>query len=124
MSAEDIVIDVETRHLPDHLTEKPNQYAFAYQVTISNRGTVPVQLLSRYWLITDADGKKTEVQGDGVVGKQPVIAAGDSYQYTSGAVLDTPLGIMQGYYEMTDEHGDTFRAPIAPFRLAVPSMIN
>ncbi|WP_189404394.1 Co2+/Mg2+ efflux protein ApaG [Alteromonas halophila] len=119
-----ILIHVATRHLPDHVTEKPDQYAFAYQVTISNRSQQPVQLLSRYWLITDANGKTTEVSGDGVVGKQPVIDAGDEYQYTSGAILDTPVGSMQGYYEMERADGSPFRANIDVFRLAVPNLIN
>lgn len=119
-----ILVHVATRHLPDHDTEKPGQYAFAYQVTISNQSQQAVQLLSRYWLITDANGKTTEVSGDGVVGKQPVIQAGDDYQYTSGAILETPVGSMQGYYEMERADGTLFRANIDVFRLAVPNLIN
>ena len=119
-----ILIHVATRHLPDHATEKPGQYAFAYQITISNKSQQAVQLLSRYWLITDANGKTTEVSGEGVVGKQPVIAPGDEYQYTSGAILDTPVGSMQGYYEMESADGTGFRANIDVFRLAVPNLIN
>lgn len=119
-----ILIQVATRHLPDHATEKPDQHAFAYQITISNKSQQAVQLLSRYWLITDANGKTTEVSGEGVVGKQPVIAPGDDYQYTSGAILDTPVGSMQGYYEMESADGTPFRANIDVFRLAVPNLIN
>lgn len=117
-------IDVATRYLPEHPTEKPNQFPFAYHIVITNLSDEKVQLISRYWLISDADGKQTEVRGDGVVGKQPVIEPGKSYEYTSGAILDTPVGSMQGYYVMKRECGDTFRALIAPFRLAVTSMLH
>ncbi len=119
-----VLIHVATRHLPDHATERADQYAFAYQVTISNKSQQAVQLLSRYWLITDANGKTSEVSGDGVVGKQPVIQPGDEYQYTSGAILDTPVGSMQGYYQMESADGSAFRANIDVFRLAVPNLIN
>lgn len=119
-----IKVKVATRHLPEHPANHDDKYAFAYQITIENGSDVPVQLISRYWLITDGSGKKSEVQGEGVVGKQPTIAPGEHFEYTSGAVIDTPVGTMEGYYQMQAETGDMFRVPIEVFRLAVPNVIN
>lgn len=125
LAPEDLVaVQVSTRYLPDHLPDSADKYAFAYQITIRNHNTFPVTLESRYWLITDANNKRSEVQGDGVVGKQPTIAPGESFQYTSGAVIDTPVGSMQGYYVMTTQDGRSFKTPIAPFSLALPNAIN
>ena len=123
-SAPDILVAVSTRHLPDHPATNKDKYAFAYQVTIRNHSHQPVQLLQRYWLITDGNGKNTEVKGEGVLGKQPMIPPDDEYQYTSGALLDTPVGSMQGYYEMENETGTRFRVPIDIFSLRVPNAIN
>lgn len=117
-----IEVQVATRFLPESSTHQ--QFAFAYHITISNRGEEGVQLLSRYWLITDGNGKKMEVAGDGVVGKQPVIMPGESYRYSSGAVLDTPVGTMQGFYTMEKLDGGQFNAPIPLFSLAVPNLVN
>ena len=100
------------------------RYVFAYTVTIRNLGRSQVQLLGRYWLITNGHGRETEVQGEGVVGEQPHIPAGGEYQYTSGAVIETPLGTMQGHYEMIDIDGSPFRIEIPVFRLAVPTLIH
>jgi ApaG protein len=119
-----IKIDVQTRYLAEHLIEEEQKFAFAYKISITNQGDTDMQLLNRYWLITDGNGKETEVKGPGVIGEQPVISPGISYQYTSGAVLDTPVGSMQGYYEMQDKAGQLFKAPIDIFRLAVPNLIN
>ncbi|RDV28076.1 Co2+/Mg2+ efflux protein ApaG [Alteromonas aestuariivivens] len=124
MAEPDILIYVATRYLPEHAPEQPGKYAFAYHITIQNRSDVTVQLLNRYWLITDANGKSSEIRGAGVVGKQPIIEPGDEFQYTSGAIIDTPVGNMQGYYEMTTDNGLEFRAPIDIFTLAVPNVIN
>ncbi|QCR37184.1 Co2+/Mg2+ efflux protein ApaG [Nissabacter sp. SGAir0207] len=110
---------IESQSLPDE-----NRYVFAYTISIRNLGRHPVQLLRRYWLITDANGREMEVQGEGVVGEQPHILPGGEFQYTSGAVLETPLGAMQGHYEMIDEQGAPFRVAIPAFRLAIPTMIN
>lgn len=122
---EDLVtIRVATRYLPDHLPEDTGKYAFAYQVTVTNQNEFPVTLRSRYWLITDANSKQSEVSGDGVVGKQPTIEPGDTFQYTSGAVIETEVGVMQGYYEMESNETAPFRVAIAPFTLAVPNIIN
>lgn len=120
----DIKIDVQTRYLPEHQIEAEHKFAFAYKISISNQGNEEMQLLNRYWLITDGNGKQTEVKGPGVIGEQPHIPPGISYQYTSGAVLDTPVGSMQGYYEMQNKAGQMFKVPIAIFRLAVPNLVN
>ncbi|QCZ94528.1 Co2+/Mg2+ efflux protein ApaG [Salinimonas iocasae] len=119
-----IKVDVTTRHLPDHPANTDEKYAFAYQIVITNESDLPVQLISRYWLITDGSGKKSEVQGEGVIGKQPNIAPGGNFEYTSGAVIDTPVGTMEGYYQMQTEDGDMFKVPIDVFTLAVPNIIN
>ncbi|MBU3004393.1 Co2+/Mg2+ efflux protein ApaG [Paraglaciecola arctica] len=119
----EIDITVETQYLENQIPDK-DKYVFAYKITICNNGLQPVQLINRYWLITDGNGEKTEVQGEGVIGKQPHIAIGNSFQYTSGAVLDTPVGTMQGYYEMQREDGDRFQAAVNVFSLAVPNAVN
>lgn len=118
-----VKVSVKTRYLPDQASEE-GKFAFAYHISINNAGSQSVQLLNRYWLITDGNGKKTEVHGPGVVGEQPVIAVGDSYQYTSGVILDTPLGSMQGHYEMRTLNGELFNAPIDVFSLFVPRLVN
>ncbi len=100
------------------------RYIFAYLITIKNLSTETVQLLSRRWLITDANGKQATVEGDGVVGQQPFIEGNDEYTYTSGTALDTPVGVMQGQYIMLDAKGKQFTAEIEPFRLAVPNVLN
>ena len=116
-------ITVETQYLKNQVPDK-DKYVFAYKITINNNGQQAVQLINRYWLITDGNGKKTEVQGEGVIGEQPHIHIGESFQYTSGAVLDTPVGTMQGFYEMQREDGERFQAPINIFSLAVPNVLN
>jgi len=100
------------------------RYVFAYTVTIRNLGRTAVQLLGRYWVITNGHGRETEVQGEGVVGVQPHIEPGGEYQYTSGAVLETPLGTMQGHYDMIDVDGVPFSIDIPVFRLFVPTLIH
>ncbi|MFS1701681.1 Co2+/Mg2+ efflux protein ApaG [Aestuariibacter sp. GS-14] len=122
--AEQVTVQVVTRHLPEHLPSDSDKFAFAYQITISNHNSCAVTLTHRYWLVTDANGKQIEVSGEGVIGKQPTINPGESFQYTSGSVLDTKVGTMQGYYEMKTDQGEQFRVPIAPFRLALPNIIN
>lgn len=119
----EVDISVDTQYLKNQIPEK-DKFAFAYKVSICNGGQQPIQLVSRYWLITDGNGKKTEVQGPGVVGEQPHIQPGECFQYTSGAVLDTPIGTMQGYYEMQKADGELFQAKINVFSLAVPNVLN
>ncbi len=119
-----IQIGVETAYIPEQSEPARKRYAFAYTITISNRGAVPARLLSRHWVITDATGKVQEVRGEGVVGEQPYLEPGESFRYTSGAVLETPLGTMQGSYQMVRDDGSNFDAPIAPFRLAMPHVLH
>jgi ApaG protein len=119
-----IPIRVETFYIENQSDEQAQRFVFAYTITIQNDGPQKVQLLRRYWSITDANGKNSEVYGDGVVGEQPQLEPGSSYSYTSGAVLETPVGTMQGHYEMTTANGEQFHAPIPVFRLAVPNILN
>lgn len=101
-----------------------NRFVFAYTITIENTGDIAAQLLTRHWIITDASGKVQEVRGDGVVGEQPHLEPGDSFRYTSGAVIETPVGTMQGTYHMQADNGVKFEAPIAVFRLSVPNVLH
>ena len=117
-------VEVATRYLPEQSQPEQNRYAFAYTVTIANNGQQPAKLLSRHWLITDGDGRVQEVRGAGVVGQQPLIAPGESHTYSSGTVMATRVGAMQGSYQMLAEDGTRFDAPIAPFRLAVPGSLH
>ena len=119
-----VLVEVDTTYLPSQSEPTAERYVFAYTITIRNHSTETIQLLRRYWLITDANGKQTEVSGDGVVGEQPTLQPGSSYQYTSGAVLETPVGTMQGHYEMTAADGESFHAQIPVFRLAIPNILN
>ena len=120
----DIQVRVKTRHLPEHLPSDSKQFAFAYHITIENKRSETVQLINRFWRITDANGKATEVEGAGVVGKQPILKSGEIFEYTSGVVIDTPVGNMEGYYEMEKENGERFRVTIPLFRLAIPSILH
>jgi ApaG protein len=123
-TANDIRVDVETAYVAAQSDPDENRFVFSYTITIHNYGTVPAKLLTRHWVITDANGKVQEVRGDGVVGEQPHIQPGEGFQYSSGAVLETPVGTMQGDYQMLSDQGERFDAPIAPFRLAVPGMLH
>jgi ApaG protein len=119
-----ISVAVDTRYLEDQSDPEERRYVFAYTITIHNRGTVPARLLGRHWLITDANGKVQEVSGDGVVGEQPHLKPGQRFRYTSGAVLETPVGSMQGSYRMLADDGVRFDAPIPAFTLAIPGTIH
>lgn len=100
------------------------RYAFAYTITLHNAGDVPAKLLTRHWVITDANGKVEEVRGPGVVGEHPHLQPGERFEYTSGAVLETPVGTMQGSYQMIADDGTTFDAPIPRFTLSVPRTLH
>ncbi|HEY9043471.1 MAG TPA: Co2+/Mg2+ efflux protein ApaG [Rheinheimera sp.] len=119
-----VPVEVETFYIAAQSDTAAQRYVFAYTITIRNHSEESVQLLRRYWLITDANGKQTEVEGDGVVGEQPTLAPGSSYRYTSGAVLETPVGTMQGHYEMLTAQHERFHAAIPLFRLAMPNILN
>ncbi|MBA1273390.1 Co2+/Mg2+ efflux protein ApaG [Stutzerimonas azotifigens] len=119
-----IDVSVATQYLPAQSQPEQNRYAFAYTVTIENKGQLSAQLLSRHWIITDGDGQVQEVRGDGVIGEQPVIAAGQRHIYTSGTLMATRVGSMQGSYAMLADDGREFEAVIAPFRLAVPGALH
>jgi len=119
-----IAIDVETAYLAEQSEPRENRYVFAYTITIRNQGSTPARLVTRHWLITDANGKVQEVRGDGVVGEQPYLKPGQGFRYSSGAVLETPVGSMHGSYQMRRDDGMQFDAPIRPFRLAIPGVLN
>jgi ApaG protein len=120
----DIQIQVATSYVDDESEPDSDRYVFAYTITISNSGDIPAQLISRHWVITDANGKVQEVNGDGVVGEQPKLNPGEEFRYSSGAVLETPVGAMQGLYRMQADGGGSFDALIAPFTLAVPGLLH
>jgi ApaG protein len=120
----EIRINVATQYVDAQSEPDIDRYVFAYTITIENRSELPAQLLSRHWVITDANGKVQEVSGDGVVGEQPKLGPGETYRYSSGAVLETPVGAMQGRYRMQADDGIDFYAPIPPFTLAVPGMLH
>jgi len=120
----EIRIQVVTSYIDEQSEPDAGRYVFAYTITISNDGDVPAQLISRHWIITDANGKVQEVSGDGVVGEQPRLEPGEEFRYSSGAVLETPVGAMQGLYRMRADNGVRFDAPIAPFTLAVPGVLH
>jgi ApaG protein len=119
-----IRVDVETAYLADQSDPESDRYVFSYTITIRNDGGVAARLVTRHWLITDANGKVQEVRGEGVVGEQPHLKPGQGFRYSSGAVLETPVGSMQGSYQMVADDGANFDAPIAPFRLAKPGVLN
>ena len=119
-----IVVSVRSEYLAEQSQPEQQRYAFAYHIRIHNQGELPAQLLSRHWLITDGNGDVQEVRGAGVVGQQPLLAPGEHFDYSSGTLLTTAVGIMQGSYQMRANDGHAFDAPIAPFRLAVPGALH
>jgi ApaG protein len=119
-----IRVEVETSYVDEQSDPNERRYVFSYTITIRNEGAIPARLLTRHWIITDANGKVQEVRGDGVVGEQPHLKPGQGFRYSSGAVLETPVGAMQGSYEMIDDDGQRFDAPIEPFRLAMPGIVQ
>ncbi len=119
-----IRIQVESFYDDDRSSPQESYYLFAYQVRITNVGDEPAQLLSREWIITDANGEQQRVQGPGVVGEQPVLAPGEEFEYTSFCPLSTSVGTMHGSYRMVSENGESFDAMISPFSLAVPNAVN
>jgi ApaG protein len=119
-----IRVDVSTNYVDDQSKPEEDRYVFSYTITIRNEGEVPARLMTRHWVITDANGKVQEVRGEGVVGEQPYLLPGQGFRYSSGAVLETPVGAMQGSYQMVGDDGSHFDAMIAPFRLAIPGLLH
>ena len=122
--ANKIKVEVETSYVDEQSDPNERRYVFSYTITIRNEGVVPARLLTRHWIITDANGKVQEVRGDGVVGEQPHLKPGQGFRYSSGAMIETPVGAMQGSYQMVADDGERFDAPIAPFRLAMPGILQ
>ncbi len=119
-----IRVDVSANYVGEQSKPDEGHYVFSYTITIRNEGQVPARLLTRHWVITDANGKVKEVRGEGVVGEQPYLLPGQGFRYSSGAVLETPVGAMQGSYQMLADDGAQFDAPIAPFTLAMPGLLH
>jgi ApaG protein len=119
-----IRVRVQSQYSAERSRPARNEWFFLYTVTISNEGPEPVQLLTRHWIITDGTGKVEEVRGPGVVGQQPSLKPGESFEYTSGCPLTTPFGVMEGTYQMVAESGATFDAKIAPFTLSEPYTVH
>ncbi|MDX8407342.1 MAG: Co2+/Mg2+ efflux protein ApaG [Mariprofundaceae bacterium] len=117
-------VSVKPAYAPEHSDPEQGRFVFIYHISIQNRGDQAAQLISRHWIITDANGKTQEVRGDGVIGEQPVLAPGDVHRYSSFCVLETNVGCMQGSYMMLGEDGLYFDAPIPAFTLAVPGALN
>jgi len=117
-------VTVRSQYLPHHSSPQTGQWVFAYTVRISNEGDDPVQLVSRHWTITDAEGGSRDVQGPGVVGAQPRLEPGEAFEYTSGCPLSTPIGSMHGTYQMVTDGGEQFDAKVAEFELSEPLAFN
>lgn len=123
-SKHDIQVTVQSFYIKEQSHPEYDNYVFAYTVNIKNQGTVAAKLLSRHWIITDADGKTQEVRGEGVIGEQPHLNPGDSFEYTSGTHMDTPVGSMYGTYQMIADDGVRFDAKIPAFTLALPRALH
>jgi ApaG protein len=119
-----IAVSVVTEYVQQQSQPEQNRFAFAYHITIENKGSETAKLLGRHWIIIDANQERKEVKGMGVIGEQPTLEAGAIYQYTSGVVLKTPIGTMEGSYQLVDENGDPFNAPIEPFLLSTPNAVH
>lgn len=117
-------VKVEATYIPDQSDVTLNRYVFSYHVTITNTGNIAAQLISRHWVIVEADGQQQEVRGLGVVGEQPLLAPKQSYEYTSGTVINTPMGKMHGSYQMVAEDGTRFEAMIPVFTLNMPRVLH
>jgi len=120
----DITVKTRTAFIPDQSNPDGDRYVFAYTITISNSGTVPARLISRHWIITDANDKVQEVKGMGVVGEQPLLQPGESFEYTSGSAIETPVGTMRGTYQMVADDGTKFDANIPEFTLSMPRVLH
>ena len=117
-------VQVRSVFVPERSSPEQGQWFFAYQIVITNSNAEQVQLLTRHWIITDGNGSEEEVKGPGVVGEQPRLNPGEAFRYTSGAVLETAVGTMEGHYEFRGDDGDLFKVAIPPFSLAVPNAVH
>jgi len=124
MSNYDIQVTVTTQFIEAESNPEASRFVFAYTISIENKGDIPTKLLSRHWIITDANNRVQEVKGKGVIGEQPYLRPGKSFQYTSGTMLETPVGSMQGTFQMIADDDHHFDAIINPFSLALPRMLN
>ncbi|HIE75013.1 MAG TPA: Co2+/Mg2+ efflux protein ApaG [Gammaproteobacteria bacterium] len=120
----EIDIEVETSYMADHSEPDKDRYVFAYTITLVNRGSISAKLLTRRWIITDADNRIEEVEGEGVVGEQPTLKPGEGFRYTSGTVVETPVATMHGTYKMLAEDGNTFDTDIPQFVLSAPRVLH
>lgn len=119
-----ISIDAKVQYIKEQSAPSENRYVFSYTINMLNKGTESAQLISRHWIITDAEGKTQEVKGPGVVGEHPYLKPGEDFTYTSGTIINTPVGSMQGSYQMKAGDGQMFDAEIHPFTLALPSFLH
>ena len=120
----EIDIEVETSYMAEHSEPDEDRYVFAYTITLVNKGSISATLLSRRWVITDSENHTEEVEGDGVVGEQPTLQPGEGFRYTSGTVIETPVGTMHGIYRMVAEDGQTFDTNIPEFVLSAPRVFH
>lgn len=124
MLSKQVEVSIQTKYIPDHSNELEKRYVFSYTIKIANHSKLPLKLLTRYWLITDANEDTSTVAGEGVIGKQPTIEPSKSFEYTSGCILKTPVGTMEGHYQMIDDKNKNVQIDIPVFRLAVPNILN
>ena len=120
----EIQVSTQVEYIPEQSSEAQDRYVFAYTITITNTGSVAAQLISRHWIITDATNNVQEVRGLGVVGEQPLLKPGESFEYTSGSAIATPVGTMKGSYQMVAEDGTKFDATISEFTLSMPRILH
>ena len=120
----EIQVGTQVEYIPEQSSEEQDRYVFAYTITITNTGSIPAQLISRHWIITDASNSVQEVRGLGVVGEQPLLKPGESFEYTSGSAINTPVGTMKGSYQMVAEDGTKFDATITEFTLSMPRVLH
>jgi len=120
----EIQVTTQVEYIPEQSSEEQDRYVFAYTITITNTGSIPAQLISRHWVITDAANSVQEVRGLGVVGEQPLLKPGESFEYTSGSAIATPVGTMKGSYQMVAEDGTKFDAEISEFTLSMPRILH
>jgi len=120
----EVAVSSQTQYVPEQSDEQSGRYVFAYTITLRNTGSISAQLISRHWIITDAGSQVQEVRGLGVVGAQPLLKPGESFEYTSGTAIATPVGTMRGSYQMVAEDGTRFDATIPEFTLSVPRVLH